>query len=125
MNAHEIAERISRKRWCKPAWALEFEADAFNDTRDMLLAQIADAGTTALEDTKPQLRPLYRQVKSADYQTAVIACVEAAIVITWDMRRRGGDHNSICTFVSFRTEPGDVADMEFEFGYLTVRKAYY
>lgn len=127
MDANQIAKRIAAKRFRKPQWALDWEADAFEEFRNALLSQVQDAGTVATESAKARLRALYRVIRAGSYQHAFVACCEAAVVITWDMRARGGDHNQICTFSAWSTldEPGDIADDEFSFAYLGVRKAYY
>lgn len=125
MDAKQTAERIAKKRWTKPAWALDWEAEAFDSFRADLLASIQYAGQEATETAKPRLRELYRVVRAGRYQEALVACYEAAILITWDMRRRGHDQNYICTLSVFADESGDTADSHFEIGYLAVRKAFY
>ena len=128
-EARTIAERMTARRNAKKAgWALEFEAEYFDGCRADLLNSLEAAGKAMVDElVKARLRVLNRAVKGAAYVEALVACFEAAVLITWEGRARGWERNYICNFASFNTLTDDATEGHdlFDLGYMTVRKAYY
>jgi hypothetical protein len=129
MKANTRAQRMMESRNAKKAdWALDWEAEYFDECRADLLKSLEAAGRAMKNDiVKGRLRKLYRVVRAGTFREAVRACFEAAVLITWEGRERGWGQREICNFTSVNTmtdNPTDGHDL-FNFGYMTVRKAYY